>query len=290
MAGNELKGKVAIITGGSRGMGREMAIGFAQAGAVGITITAAPGSDEQPAAIDAELQESLAAIKAAGGKGLSVLADVTSEDDCQRVVRETIKAFGGLHILINNAGKSGRYVHHGKGSTPIYDADPKGFREVIDTNILGPFLMAWAATKHMVDGGWGRIINISKRTDSMHRMAISPYGPSKAAIEAATIAWAEAMIDTGVTINTLSPGGAVNTKFGTGNITGEGLDPKVIVPMAVWLASEAADGITGCRYVADLWDGSLLPDQAAEGCREQAIFPVPKCKTPLTKAWSKPDR
>jgi 3-oxoacyl-[acyl-carrier protein] reductase len=120
----------------------------------------------------------------------------------------------------------------------------------------------------------------------MHRSAITPYGPSKAAMEAATIAWAEAIYGSGVTVNTLSPGGAVNTRFGTGEITGQGLDPTVIVPMAVWLASTASDGITGCRYTADRWDSSLPPDEAAEGCRERAIFPVPTRKTPLEKAWT----
>ena len=85
-----------------------------------------------------------------------------------------------------------------------------------------------------------------------------------------------------------SPGGAVNTKFGTGEITGRGLDPKVIVPMAVWLASPASDGITGCRYTADRWDSALPTDEAAEGCRERAIFPVPTRKTPLPKAWTEP--
>ena len=102
----------------------------------------------------------------------------------------------------------------------------------------------------------------------------------------ATIAWAEAIYGSGVTVNTLSPGGAVNTRFGTGEITGQGLDPTVIVPMAVWLASAASNGITGCRYTADRWDSNLNADDAAEGCRERAIFPVPTRATPLEKAWT----
>jgi 3-oxoacyl-[acyl-carrier protein] reductase len=288
MAGNELEGKIAIITGGSRGLGREMAIGFAGAGAAGVTITAAPGSDEQSSDLKAERDETLAAIEHAGGKGLTLLADVADEKDCRRVVAETVNAFGTLHILVNNAGKAGRYAHGGNSRISIFEADPGGFREVIDTNILGPFLMAHAATKQLMDVGWGRIINISKRVDSMHQSAITPYGPSKAALEAATIAWAEALYGSGVTVNSLSPGGAVNTKFGTGEITGRGLDPKVIVPMAVWLGSTAADNITGCRYTADRWDGTLPPDEAAEVCRERAIFPVPTRETPLNKAWAEP--
>lgn len=288
MAGKELEGKVAIITGGSRGLGREMAIGFAAAGCAGVTITAAPGVDEATADIEAELNEVMAAVAHAAGKGLAIVADVANTEDCHRVVAETVKTFGALHILVNNAGKAGRYVHGGRGSMGIYDADPEGFRAVIETNVLGPFLMAHAATKHMVDGGWGRIINISKRTDSMHRSAITPYGPSKAAMEAATIAWAEALCETGVTVNSLSPGGSLNTKFGTGKIPNRGLEPTVIVPMATWLASVASDGVTGCRYAADKWDAGLAPIEAAEGCRECAIFPAPKRETPLHKAWTEP--
>jgi 3-oxoacyl-[acyl-carrier protein] reductase len=265
MTENALDGKTVIITGGGRGLGREMAVAFAGAGAQGVTITGAPG-----------------------GQGHAVLADVASDADCARVVADTLDHFGGLNILINNAGKAGRYVHHGKGSMAISDGDPAGFREVIETNVLGPFLMAHAAAAHLVAAGWGRIINISKSVDSMHRSAITPYGPSKAALEAATIAWAEAMAETCVTVNSLSPGGAINTKFGTGEIPGRGLDPTVIVPMALWLASPASDGINGCRYVADRWDDSLPPDQAAEGCRECAVFPKPRRDTPLTKAWVPP--
>jgi NAD(P)-dependent dehydrogenase (short-subunit alcohol dehydrogenase family) len=285
---NQLGGKIALITGGARGLGREMALAFAEAGATGVAITAAPGSDETSDAIQTELNDTLGEIGARGCMGLALLGDVAVAEDCQRVVAETIEAFGALHILVNNAGKAGRYAHGGKGSMPIHEADPEGFRAVIDTNVLGPYLMAWAAARHLEEAGWGRIINISKRTQSMHRKAITPYGPSKAAMEAATIAWAEAMFGTGITVNSLSPGGAINTKFGSGEITGHGPEPSVIRNMAVWLASPASDGVSGCRYCADKWDETLPPDAAAERCRERAIFPLPSYDTPLDKAWVEP--
>ena len=129
------------------------------------------------------------------------------------------------------------------------------------------------------------MINISKRTESMHRKAWTPYGPTKAALEAATIAWAESLSGTGVTVNTLSPGGAVNTKFGTGKISGQGIDPSTIRPMTVWLASDASDGFNGCRFVADRWDPELPSLEAAVRCQESQIFPRPERDTPLTKAW-----
>lgn len=286
MSENVLEGKVAVITGGGRGLGREMAIAFAEAGAAGVTVTAAPGSDETAEEIEAELHKTLAAIHEAGGRGLGCLAEVADELDCRRVVAETLSAFDGLDILVNNAAKAGRYAHHGNARMAIFEADPDGFREMIDTNLLGPFLMANAAAGHMVDSGWGRIINISKRVDSMHRSAITPYGPTKAALEAATIAWAEAFYGTGVTVNSLSPGGAVDTRFGTGRVEGRGLDPAVIRPMAVWLASPASDGISGCRYTAEFWDPLLEPEAAAEACREPAIFPEPARDTPIKRAWA----
>ncbi len=280
-----LNGKIALITGASRGLGREMAIGFAEAGIEGLTITAAPASDERYADIRAELYETKLKVEAIGSKALCVLADVTSEEDCAKAVTETMKNYGALHILVNNAGKAGRYVHQGDGSLQIWDVNPGSFREVIDTNLLGPYLMAHAAGKHLFAGGWGRIINISKRTDSMHRRAITPYGPSKAALDAATVAWAEWLNGSGITVNTLSPGGAVDTKFGTGAIEGKGLNPEIIRKPAVWLASSQSDNITGCRYVAERWDETLPVDEAAEKCREPVIFPVPKRKTPLKIAW-----
>jgi 3-oxoacyl-[acyl-carrier protein] reductase len=281
-----LKGRVALITGGARGMGREMAVAYARAGAAGVCITAAPGSDETGDAIRAELDEALAAIAAAGGHGLALTGDVGDWDDCQRVVSETVLAFGALHILVNNAGKSGRYVATGgKRRVPFYEADPDGYCEVNRTNVDGPFLMARAATAHMIAAGWGRIINISKNVDAMHAPNNSPYGPSKAALEAATVAWAEELFGTGVTVNSLGPGGAVNTRFGDGNLTGRGQPADVMVPCALWLASAAADGVTGCRYTGNRWDASLPPDQAAEGCREPQIFPAPTRKTVLTLAW-----
>ena len=289
MGDKVLEGRFALITGGSRGLGKEMAIAYARAGAAGIVITAAPGSDETTAEINDELNDVLLAIEKENCKGIALVGDVSNAEDCKRVIEETIQAFGALNILINNAGKSGRYVHLGDGSLSISDVDPKGFKEVIDTNILGPYLMTHAAFKYLLQAGWGRVINISKRTDSMHRSAITPYGPSKAAMEAATIAWAEAMYGSGVTFNTLSPGGLVDTKFSTGEIDGKGLNPTVIGPMAVWLASENANDTTGCRFVAELWDSSLPLEEAAEGCREPAIFTTPERETLLEKAWRQPN-
>jgi len=282
---NCLNKKCALITGASRGLGLEMAIAMGEAGLAGITITAAPGSDETSAQIETELQAAISVIEETGLTVNAVFSDVGRSDDCKQAIDSHMDAFPSLDILINNAGKAGRYAHHGETDKDISGHDPAGMVEIIETNLCGPYFMLHHALPHMRKLTRARVINISKRTESMHRKAWTPYGPTKAALEAATIAWAESLSETGVTVNTLSPGGAVNTKFGTGEISGHGIDPSTIRPMTVWLASDASDGFNGCRFVADRWDSALPDIEAALGCQESQIFPRPERNTPLKKAW-----
>jgi 3-oxoacyl-[acyl-carrier protein] reductase len=284
-----LDGRVAIITGASRGMGREIAIAYAKAGAKGIAITAAAASDEAKGEIENELADVVAEIDDAGGTGtgFGIYADATSWDDCQRVVAETVGKFGNLDILYHNAGKSQRY--HGDRDIPFWETDHEGWRLVMDTNVIGPYLMAKAAIPKMLDGGWGRVVVTTKNSDSMHSEFAGAYGPSKAAVEAQAISWAEETVGTGVTVNTLSPGGAVRTKFGRGLVQDRGLQPDVIVPMALWLASTESDDVTGCRFDAKFWDNGLSNAAAAEGCRLVSLFPTARRETKLTLAWAPSD-
>ena len=280
-----LRNKYAFITGACRGLGLEMAIAMGEAGLTGITITAAPGSDETSTQIDNELQEAVSIIEKTGTKVNAIVSDVGRSDDCKNAVDSHMKSFPSLDILINNAGKAGRYAHRGETDNDISGHDPAGIAEIIETNLCGPYFMLHHALPYMRKLTKARVINISKRTESMHRKAWSPYGPTKAALEAATIAWAESLSETGVTVNTLSPGGAVNTKFGTGKISGHGIDPRTIRPLTVWLASDASEDFNGCRFVADRWDSTLSVREAALGCQEPQIFPRPERDTPLKRAW-----
>jgi NAD(P)-dependent dehydrogenase (short-subunit alcohol dehydrogenase family) len=281
-----LHGKVILITGGSRGMGREMALAYAKAGAAGITITAAAAKDETRDAISRDLEIVAAEIDAVAGKpiALELHSDVTVWADCEAAVKRTVERFGALHVLVNNAGKSQRY--HGDRNLPFWETDPEGWRVVIDTNVVGPYRMARAAVPEMLKAGWGRVINISKSQETMHEAFSGAYGPSKACLEAESISWAEELSATKVTVNSIEPGGAVDTLFGRGEIRGVGLPPTVVIPVALWLASEQSAEFNGCRFDAKLWDEKLPNRAAAEGCQERSLFAAPrKRKTKLDKAW-----
>ncbi len=284
-----LKNKIAIITGGGRGLGKAMAIGLAKAGASGLCITGSSSVEQ--------LKQVAREIKSldTNTKVLPVIADVTNPDACLKAANQACRALGPVDILINNAGKGQNFV--ADDHVPFWQAKTLGWKEIIETNVNGPFFMARAVVESMITSGWGRIINISKSRDSMHRPKNSPYGPSKAALEAMTLSWAQDLSGTGVTVNTLAPGGSVDTgfvlpavreKINNKKITKKFFDAEVIVPAAVWLASGASDGITGCRYVGAKWNAELPDKEAAEIARESAIFQRPTRDSNLKKTWTKP--
>ena len=269
MMDGKLSGKTAIVTGAGRGLGRSMALGLARAGA-NVMLTAARNRQE----IDRVAEE--AAKSPAAGSVRQLLADVASEADCQHVVSETVREFGGVHILVNNAGRGMRFVSEKffDAPTKFWETDPAVWRMIIDTNVNGPFLMARAAAPHMIKQRWGRIVNISINHETMRRPGFSPYGPSKAALESQTIIWAQDLSGTGVTVNALLPGGATDTGMVPQDIPPhlrqKLLHPDIMIPPLLWLVSEAAGGVTGSRFVANLWDARLPPEQAAEKSRTTA--------------------
>src|SRR3546814_3463572 len=114
-----------------------------------------------------------------------MIADVTREQDCTRIVALAQERFGRLDLLVNNAGRGMKYVSERFLSEPtrFWEADPEVWRMVIDTNVNGPFLMARAAAPGMIAAGHGRIVNVTMNHATMRRRGFSPYGPSKAALE-----------------------------------------------------------------------------------------------------------
>ena len=264
-----LEGKVAIVTGGGRGIGHAMTLGLARAGA-SVVISAARQTDEVRTVAD-DINAELGARRV-----LALQADVTREADCRRLVDEAIATFGGLHILVNNAGRGMKYVSPTFLTEPtrFWEVDSDTWRTIVDTNVNGPFLMAKAAVPHMVRQRWGRVINITMNHDTMRRAGFSPYGPSKAALESETVIWAQDLLGTGVTVNGLLPGGATDTgKIPDGvpeAVRRQLLRPKVMVEPLLWLASEAAAGITGTRLNAAHWDSTLPAERAAAAALENA--------------------
>jgi NAD(P)-dependent dehydrogenase (short-subunit alcohol dehydrogenase family) len=250
--------RVAIITGGGRGLGRAMAVGLVEAGCR-VVVTAAREAQELDALAATVGREAL----------LTITADVTREQDCARVVDETLARFGSLDILVNNAGRGMKYVSDRFLTEPtrFWQVAPDVYRMVIDTNVNGPFLMARAAVPAMLRAGWGRIVNVSMNRETMRRAGFSPYGPSKAALESETIIWAQDLAGTGITVNAILPGGATETGMVPEGVPDRVratlLRPEVMVAPLRWLVSVASDHITAKRVVANRWRDDA-PDAAIE--------------------------
>lgn len=264
-----LERKVAIVTGGGRGLGHAMTLGLARAGA-SVVISAARQTDEVRRVAD-DINALLGVRRV-----LALQADVTREADCRHLVDEAITAFGGLHILVNNAGRGMKYVSPTFLTEPtrFWEVDSDTWRTIVDTNVNGPFLMAKAAVPHMVRQRWGRVINITMNHDTMRRAGFSPYGPSKAALESETVIWAQDLAGTGVTVNGLLPGGATDTGMIPDGVPDavrrQLLRPEVMVEPLVWLASEASAAVTGTRLNAARWDSARPQEEAAAAALENA--------------------
>jgi NAD(P)-dependent dehydrogenase (short-subunit alcohol dehydrogenase family) len=258
-----LAGRVAIVTGAGRGLGRAMTLGLARAGAAVVATAARERSEIERVANEA-------AEAGAPDRVAPIVADVTREADCARVVATALERFGRLDVLVNNAGRGMKYVSENFMTEPtrFWETPPDTWRLVLDTNVVGPFLMARAAVPPMLAAGWGRVVNVSMNAETMRRRGFSPYGPSKAALESETIIWAQDLGDTGVTVNALLPGGASLTgMIPTGfpdHLRSALLDPAIMVPPLIYLASNKSDGVTGRRFVAANWRADN-PDAAAAG-------------------------
>jgi len=266
--------KVAVVTGGGRGLGAAMALGLARAG-YRVVVTAA----REAAEIEA------IAAEAGDDRVYPLVADVTREEDCERVVDAALARFGSLDILVNNAGRGMKYISSSFMTEPtrFWEADASAWRSVIDTNINGPFLMARAAVRPMLRGRWGRIINLSMNRDTMQRAGFSPYGPSKAALESETIIWAQDLAATGVTVNALLPGGATLTGMippgVPQHVRASLLDPGIMIRPLLWMVSPASDGITGKRLVANRWRMDVDDAAAAQSAMLDAGWGAPATAT-----------
>jgi 3-oxoacyl-[acyl-carrier protein] reductase len=271
-----LDGRVAIVTGAAAGLGRAMAQALVRAGAHVVFADLDVGKAGQAVAE--------CAFKPGCGRGLAMPCDIVDHAACERAVAETVRLFGALHILVNNAGKGPAHLEEQSGyaGMKFWQTDRERWTDVIETNVVGTYNMARAAAPHLIRAGWGRIVNVTTSLSTMQRRENSPYGVSKTAIEAETLIWAQDLEGTGVTCNSLVPGGAANTAFvsssGRANAEATGqrlLEPEVMIAPILWLASTLSDGVNGSRYVGKFWLPEMTIQDGVKAALEPPVLRAP---------------
>src|SRR6187399_234444 len=168
-----LHGCRVVVTGGTSGLGWAMAEALVDAGA---TVALTSRSRERAEAAAGRL----------GGAAIGLASDVRDEESVAEAVDAVVERFGGIDVLVNNAGIGMRTVNaqFPAYAQPFWEVEPQAFRDVLDTKVAGVFLVARAVVPHMLAAGSGRIVNISMSDSTMTRAGFAPYGPSGAAVEA----------------------------------------------------------------------------------------------------------
>jgi len=234
-----LDGKVALVTGSSRNIGRAIALELGKQGA-SVVINARTSAEEA--------QSTAQEVEALGVKAISVLADVADENQVQAMVKQVLDEFGRIDILVNNTGL--------RRSRPITDMTTEEWRNVLGVNLDGPFFCCRAVVPSMLATGWGRIINVSGLNAFIGRTEWSHVCASKMGALGLTRALAVELATQKITVNHIVPG-PIDTSHGTSSDMEKtakriatvpqgrlGL-PEEIANMCVFLASDAASFITG---------------------------------------------
>ena len=246
-----LTDRVAVITGGGRGIGRAIALGLAAEGAA-ITVT---GTAQAP------LEATAAGIATNGGRALALIADVSDESAVARMVADTIERFGRIDILVNNAGIAGP-------TAPVSESPSDEWARTLAINLTGAFLCAKHAIPHLVAAGGGRIINITSVAGKIGYALRSAYAASKWGMIGLTRSLAIELGPHNITVNAIAPGSTrgerlsnvirdraaalgrtadeVEREFFVGqNALRRLVEPEEIAATAVFLASDQARNITG---------------------------------------------
>ena len=189
MASKSLTGQVAVVTGGSRGIGREIALALARAGAK-VAVTARKKE---------KLDETVALIQEQGGQSIAVVMEVTDAESVQRGMHEVSSSLGSIDLLVNNAGIAG-------GGAPLWESDIDEWLSIIDVNVRGVFLCSHAVLPAMIERQSGRIINIGSNAGTYPNPMASAYAVSKAALLRLADSLAESAKEHQVNVFTISPG------------------------------------------------------------------------------------
>ena len=247
---------IAIVTGGLRGLGRAMTLGLL---GLGHRVTAVGHIRE-------DVHEMLTLAGAGAPRLLPLAADLRQPSECDRVFAESRGRFNGdPGILVNNAGLTFTFID----PTRFRREKPQRFWEcgddiiqaVMNTNYVAADQMARRAVPLMLRAGWGRIVNVTTKLDTMNRAGSSPYGPSKAALEMATEIWAKELVGTGVTVNIVNPGAGANTPGMAAEMRARSaasavpllVEPDDMVAPLLFVVSRDADGVNGFRFDANNW-------------------------------------
>jgi NAD(P)-dependent dehydrogenase (short-subunit alcohol dehydrogenase family) len=255
---SRLNGKVAIVTGAASGIGRASAILFAREGARVVVV------DQNSTGAYA----TVAAISAQGGAAQGFAADVGNEDQVKAVIDSTLTAFDTLDIVYANAGILG-------GATPLLEQTVEQWQQILQTNLLGPFLAIKHAAPHMVKKGGGSIVLTASTAGLRAAAGNAPYSASKAGVISLAQTAANSLLGTGVRVNAICPGlietGMTQELFaaarerGTADRIGQlnplqrGGAPEEIAAMALFLASDESSYVNGQAFAVDGGLSSTLP-------------------------------
>lgn len=237
----KLVGKDILITGASQGLGREMALRFAREGASGLSIVARHVDKLN------EVREEIRQI-AAKLDLVAIEANVSKPRDIERIIATTLAQFKGhLDVLVNNASTIGPSPMPNLLDYPVED-----FREVIDTNLIGPFLLIKTALPAMIECG-GSIINVTSDAGQVGYPGWGAYGISKFGLEGMSQTWASELEDSGVRVNWVDPGNmntAMHRAAEPEEDPKEWANPADVTDVFVFLASDESKGVTGKRFQA----------------------------------------
>src|SRR6266498_2339335 len=257
---SKLAGKNVLITGASQGLGYAMALRFAREDAAGLSLVARHA--DKLNAVREEIRKIAPKIDI-----VVIEADVSKPRDIERIVATTLAQFKGhLDVLVNNASTIGPSPMPNLLDYPVED-----FREVIDTNLIGPFLLIKSALPAMIEAG-GSIINVTSDAGQVGYAGWGAYGISKFGLEGMSQTWASELEETDVRVNWVDPG-SMNTAMHRAaepeEDPSEWADPAEVTNVFVFLASDESKGVTGKRFQAqEDWKAEISQD-GHKGLKEE---------------------